>query len=63
MTPFCFFLSLGLSMNTGWELGRGERFGGHGGEANSCAMIPSAPCEARQFGHDVVVNGVQDFDG
>ena len=31
--------------------------------ANSCPMIPSAPCEARQFGHDVVVNGVHDFDG
>ena len=27
MTPFCFSLSLGLSMNTGWELGRGKRAG------------------------------------
>ena len=27
LTPFCFFLSLGLCMNTGWELGRGERAG------------------------------------
>ena len=26
-TPFYFCLSLGLCMNTGWELGRGKRAG------------------------------------